>query len=238
MNVYQKTIKTLLAKLNDLDSKQQAELMRMHLEDDEKEREKAEGLRERDGLEAGLAETNAQLLAAHDEVARIRQALHAVEGRYANVLTLQNEAVKFTLQCLLDMQARPLSDEQSRDSSEPLSLQTLDLDKREQVMQYILDQLRAYQEQLKELQLHNAWKQHNATLAHDGGGVTLPPIPHSGAGASSALWTAPPPPPSFAADAGLMGGDRHGEPGVTISVQSPLRDGRAYGKRVVRSTRA
>ena len=60
VNVYQKTIKTLLAKLNDLDTKQQAELQRMHLEDDEKEREKAEVLRERENLEEGLADTGAQ----------------------------------------------------------------------------------------------------------------------------------------------------------------------------------
>ena len=44
VNIYQKTIHTLLAKLNDLDVRQQSELERIHLEDDEKEREK-----ERDG---------------------------------------------------------------------------------------------------------------------------------------------------------------------------------------------
>ena len=143
VNVYQKTIKTLLAKLNDLDTKQQAELQRMHLEDDEKEREKAEVLRERENLEEGLADTGAQdpqpprtayavcwmmrrradpnlnqlswtleklvpnaghrLSQAHDEMRRMSHALHEVESKHANVLALQDEAVKFTLQCLTDM---------------------------------------------------------------------------------------------------------------------------------------
>ena len=109
VNVYQKTIKTLLAKLNDLDAKQQAELMRMQLEDDEKDREKAEGLRERESLEVGLTDTAARLQAAHEEVSRVRTLLQEMEEKHANVLSLQDEAVKFTLQCLLDVQAHESS---------------------------------------------------------------------------------------------------------------------------------
>jgi len=258
VNVYQKTIKTLLAKLNDLDAKQQVEMQRMHLEDDEKEREKAEGLRERDGLEEGLAETVARLQAASEEVARVTHALQAVEGKYANVLALQDEAVKFTLQCLLDMQlAQPPSLEQQpangrhgltgdeegdllaepREASELVSLQALDLEKREEVMQYILDQLRAYQEQLKELELHHAWKRHT-TGAQDG--VSLPPIPH-GAGASSPVWAAPLPPHSFAGgDARVRStaGDSPDETGAAIGIHAPLRESRLYGKRGARLPRA
>ena len=232
VNVYQKTIKTLLAKLNDLDAKQQAELMRMQLEDDEKDREKAEGLRERESLEVGLTDTAARLQAAHEEVSRMRTLLQEMEEKHANVLSLQDEAVKFTLQCLLDVQAHESSRRYARgdefggrDPDEPLSLQTLDPNKREEVMDYILEQLRAYQEQLRELELHNAWKQHTAEQPRDG--VQLPRIPGAGP-----VWAAPPPPNSSA----FFGDPRHGDD-VVIGVGQPLRDARVYGKRSKLPTR-
>ena len=99
-------IKTLLAKLSMMDASQQAELTRIHLEEDEKEREKAEGLREREGLEDGLAEAHARLQAAEEEVGQLQSVLQEVEAKYSHVLGLQDEAVKFSLQCLVDMRER------------------------------------------------------------------------------------------------------------------------------------
>ena len=148
------------------------------------------------------------------------------------MLSLQDEAVKFTLQCLLDVQAHESSRRYARgdefggrDPDEPLSLQTLDPNKREEVMDYILEQLRAYQEQLRELELHNAWKQHTAEQPRDG--VQLPRIPGAGP-----VWAAPPPPNSSA----FFGDPRHGDD-VVIGVGQPLRDARVYGKRSKLPTR-
>ena len=112
-----------------------------------------------------------------------------------------------------------------RDPDEPVSLQTLDPNKREEVMDYILEQLRAYQEQLRELELHNAWKQHTAEQPRDG--VQLPRIPGAGP-----VWAAPPPPNSSA----FFGDPRHGDD-VVIGVGQPLRDARVYGKRSKLPTR-
>ena len=84
--MYQKTIKTLLAKLNDLDAKQQTELQRIQLEDDEKERGKAEGLRERESLEEGLAESGSRLHSAQTEVARMSHVLQEVQGNRRTVV--------------------------------------------------------------------------------------------------------------------------------------------------------
>jgi len=218
VNVYQKTIKTLLVKLNDLDAKQQAELRRVHLDDDEKEREKAEGLRERDNLEEGLLKTGAQLRAAHEDNARLTRELQAVQSKYAHVLALQDEAVKFTLQCLLDTQAgASVCGEHSANKAagtgglaeppHPTSLQALDVNKRAEVMQYILDQLRAYQEQIKELELHAAWKQCTAATAHSDG-TALPPLPQACVCASSAVWVAPQPPHYLAGNTASIRAER------------------------------
>lgn len=46
-----------------------------------------------------------------------------------------------------------------------------------QVVNYLLEQLRAYQQQLQELALHNAWKEHAATTGNPTTpSLTLPPI--------------------------------------------------------------
>lgn len=72
------------------------------------------------------------------------------------------------------------------------SLQSLDTAERESVLVYLLEQLQAYQQQLRELELHAAWRQHHATqpLAH-GGSVTLPPISGQGASQGMAGFAAP-----------------------------------------------
>ena len=231
-NVYQKTIKTLLAKLNALDTSQQAELQRIHLEEDEKEREKAEVLREREQLEESLSEAQMRLGGMHEDNVRLQNRLHDVETMHANVLSLQDEAVKFTLQCLTDMRTRkPNPMPAGMDASDPYppsdggegpSLQTLDPNEREAVIRYLLDQLRAYQHQLKELELHNAWKQHTAAATGDG---SLPPILQNGSAVAGSGWAAPQPPP-LGQDLAPMGGD---EETTYIALGSnPLRP---WGKR-------
>jgi len=246
VNVYQKTIKTLLAKMNDLDAKQQTELARMHLEDDEKERKQTEGFLEREGLEEGLAESAARLQAAHEEIDKLTAALQEVESKYAHMLALQDEAVKFTLQCLTDMQQTPMvasmvetgafAGAQGLSEATP-SLETLDVEQREFVMKYLLEQLRAYQEQLKELELHHAWKAHTQHT-HDAvhaGSAKLPRLhPNSGMVALSHphVWAAPPPPFSLNGGASAAQGRADAVDGVVLPVASPLRDVRAsYGKR-------
>ena len=178
VNVYQKTIKTLLAKLNALDASQQAELQRIHVESDERERERAEQLREWETLESERAEWQASLTAANEEIARLRISLHEAQTKHTDVMALQDEAVRFTLQCLQDFRgvqdfrASSLAvaasvhtvaegtNETTAPGPEQVSLHTLDPSHRESVLTYLLEQLRAYQHQLKELELQNAWKQH------------------------------------------------------------------------------
>ena len=174
VNVYQKTIKTLLAKLNALDASQQAELHRIRLDDDDKERERSEALREHESLEEALRATQERLVSAHDEMARLQASLQDVESKHSSVVSLQDEAVKFTMQCLSDMQERGKEEDESLGTGSERSLQTLDPSQREAVMIYLLDQLRAYQHQLKELELHNAlWR--GAPSAAPAG-LMLPPI--------------------------------------------------------------
>jgi len=247
VNVYQKTIKTLLAKINDMDASQQAELQRIHLDDDERERERAEDLREREELDENLAHAGDRLRTAHEEIERLQHKLHDVESKYASVLSLQDEAVKFTLQCLADMRDRPgavsgvgaarfaeLTDD-DRDGSHTFTLQSLDPTRREDVMSYILEQLRAYQEQLKELELHSAWRQHTAS-AHENANsfngispVSLPRIPPNAAASSNGLWGGPPGQVPILGDVLPPGVDIGAGEGTTVlAVNAPLRP---WGKR-------
>jgi hypothetical protein len=254
VNVYQKTIKTLLAKLNLMDASQQAELQRIHLEDDEKERDKAETLREREGLEDGLAEASALLNAAQQEIMQLQAVLAEVEGKYAGALDLQDEAVKFALQCLVDIKERHHAQNVFNDTragriadvgtsedqgggqgdsqADGASLSTLDVSAREEVMTYLLEQLQAYQNQLKELELHSAWKQHTAQHSDQiGPPLTLPPIAqHGGSGgvqrSSATVWAVNPPPIGGAIVPQRMGEMAEGQ--VVMPVNAPLRP---YGKR-------
>ena len=233
VNVYQKTIKTLLAKLNALDASQQAELARIHIVDDEKERERAEWLRERDQLETALEEVRARMAVAFDEITRLRVAQQEADEKHSRMLSLQDEAVKFTLQCLADMQMQmSMPQEPTRQAvdglvheadkvSEMQSLQTLDASQREQVLSYLLDQLKAYQHQLKELELHNAWRQHTASVVEGSTGVSLPPI----VAQKAAHWSVQPPPQPL----GDLGSGYGFADDVTLmAVGNPLRP---WGKR-------
>jgi hypothetical protein len=163
VHVYQKTIKTLLAKLNSMDSVKRVDVERHYHEEEEREREKAEGQQTIEAMEGEASEGRRQLARAEDELARTQSAHAELQGKHAQLLSLQDDAVKFTLQCLQDMAeelaAPPPLLEDDEYSGAPLSLQTLDPTQREQVMRYLLDQLQAYQQQLRELQLQSQWRQ-------------------------------------------------------------------------------
>ena len=61
VHVYQKTIKTLLAKLNSMDSVKRVDVERQHHEEEERERERAEGQQTIEAMEAEAAEGRRQL---------------------------------------------------------------------------------------------------------------------------------------------------------------------------------
>ena len=95
-----------------------------------------------------------------------------------------------------------------------------------QVMSYLLEQLQAYQHQLKELELHAAWRQHTtANAAPQGPPLTLPPIsPGGGMGgggmggggsapqhiSSTTVWAVAPPSSLQGPDGGYGGGGEYG----------------------------
>ena len=116
------------------------------------------------------------------------------------------------------------------------SLSTLDVFAREEVMTYLLEQLQAYQNQLKELELHSAWKQHTAQHGgglpsdHVGPPLTLPPIAQHGGSAgaqrsTATVWAVNPPPVGSAKPPGM---GELGEGQMVVPVNAPLRP---YGKR-------
>ena len=103
VHVYQKTIKTLLAKLNSMDSVKRGEVERQHHEEEERERERAEGQQTIEAMEAEAAEGRRQLARLEEELARTQSAHAELQGKHAQLLSLQDDAVKFTLQCLQDI---------------------------------------------------------------------------------------------------------------------------------------
>lgn len=159
---------------------------------------------------AHLRETDERLASTQDELVRRDTQLQEREAKHADMLMLQDDAVKFTLQCLEDVRTRHVAGDaaaseapaqvESGDHSER-SLRSLDTEQREAVLGYLLEQLRAYQGQLQELELHAAWKQHNtnmprAAAMHGDGNSNytthrLPPISPSG---GQGMWSVAPPP--------------------------------------------
>ena len=86
-----------------MDASQQAELTHA-LEDDEKEREKAEGLRDM-STSRMTWQASARLTAAQQEVEQLQTVLWRSRV-VCSVLGLQDEAVKFALQCLVDIKGK------------------------------------------------------------------------------------------------------------------------------------
>jgi len=202
VNVYQKTIQTLLSKLSALEASKDADISIAAVQAEEGDRRRVEDMRERDMLMAQLGDADQQSASSHAEIAQLRSRLEEMESRHAEMISLQDEAVRFTFQCIEDVRdrvlptrrrtpptgaSRPAFQEvdaeaeamgQGGGEEEERNLATLDARQRGVVMEYIREQLVAYQEQLKELALHNAWKEHSSSM---GGGTAntqmhLPPI--------------------------------------------------------------
>mmetsp|Transcript_32875 Transcript_32875/g.81871 ORF Transcript_32875/g.81871 Transcript_32875/m.81871 type:complete len:543 (+) Transcript_32875:219-1847(+) len=188
VHVYQKTIKTLLAKLNSLDATQQQELQKLHYDEEEKEREKAENQQRIEALEEESQALRAQLMQNQYEMEQQHGMYQDLETKHMQMLSLQDESVKFTLQCLKDMREQfaneadrrqgetgesEAASERAEEVVEALTLQALDPAKREQVLSYLLEQLQAYQQQLRELELNRQWQQHSVAQER----AKLPPIP-------------------------------------------------------------
>ncbi len=77
-----------------------------------------------------------------------------------------------------EIEAQPLPE----DAPLPqLSLQTLDPTQREQVLRYLLDQLQAYQQQLRELQLQSQWRERQQMGGGSRDGLFPPLAPNSSA---------------------------------------------------------
>merc|ERR1719453_1945997 len=82
VHVYQKTIKTLLAKLNTMDATQYAELQKLQFEEEEKEREKAEDQQRIESLEEETSLFHAQLQQVNNELMRSQAALQEAEAKH------------------------------------------------------------------------------------------------------------------------------------------------------------
>ena len=109
VNAYQKTIQALMNKLSSMGAEQEAELLRRTALTEDADRERTESLNERAHLSQELEQAQALLAASQEEVARLREQLRDMEAKHANVLLLQDDAVKFTLQCLEDMRTKHLA---------------------------------------------------------------------------------------------------------------------------------
>jgi hypothetical protein len=183
VHVYQKTIKTLLAKLNTVQASQQDELKKRHVDEEERDRRREEDQQKIDLLEEESVTLRGQLEQAQEEAEAQEGAHQELEAKHMEMLQLQDESVKFTLQCLKDMGekfGREAADAEGETGSPAelseqvshLTLQALDASKREEVVAYLLEQLQAYQQQLRELELHRQWQQHSTHRD----GQRLPPI--------------------------------------------------------------
>ena len=198
VNVYQKTIQTLMTKLSSVGAEHDAELSRRDAQGEDAERDRTELLQEKDIMVEQLEEVTQRLQMSAEAYAHLEGEHRELEAKHGHVLQLQDEAVKFTLQCLEDSRGQPqppggdlLSAADAAAANEASSLATLDASRRETVLAYLLEQLNAYQNQLRELELHNAWRHHTSAAqqaSHVGGmgattgagGAKLPPIAQTG----------------------------------------------------------
>jgi len=184
-----------MTKLSSLEANKDAEHRVAKMHDEDIERKRTESLRHTEVLMARLADADDRAAAADAEMRRAIGALNDVEARHAAVLALQDDAVRFALQCIDDVRQQqrhanrspPKSGTPPTGAAHPApeaagerSLATISADDREEVLTYLLDQLRSYQQQLQELALHSAWEQHaNRSLAQPPSmqpPLALPPI--------------------------------------------------------------
>jgi len=196
VNVYQKTLDTLISKLSSIEASKEADAKITKMHSDDAERKRTDHVRHTEILMARLADANDSAEAAEANLRRTIATLNDVEARHAAVLALQDDAVRFALQCFDDVRQRrsqtrgcgsPPTGEVTGEGSPSgpaaeRTLATVNAEDREEVLGYLLEQLRAYQHQLQELALHSAWEQHvshqsNAILHTSSiGAHSLPPI--------------------------------------------------------------
>lgn len=108
VHVYQRTIKTLLGKLSNLDASQKAELQRLQTEEEEQQRKHAEESHRIAGLEGELAAQRSQLQEALNEAGVQQLAQAELKAKHEQMMRLQGDAVKFTLQCMRDIKVHQL----------------------------------------------------------------------------------------------------------------------------------
>ena len=194
VTVYQKTLDTLMAKLQANEASKEAQFKATRLHEEDGERKRTDTIRHTEVLMAKLADAEDRAIGAEHGLKRATAALNDVEARHAAVLALQDDAVRFSLQCFEDVKqqqrrtraanlptgsARPSSADGAPSAAPETSahsLSNINPDEREEVLAYLLDQLRAYQQQLQELALHSAWEQHTSAATAQQHGLSLPPI--------------------------------------------------------------
>lgn len=199
VHVYQKTIKTLLAKLNNLDQTKRAELETLRSEGLEKEQQHAEQRHQVQLLEEQLTSHKEQLGQHQNKLSELSKDHDSVQLQHANSMALQDEAVRFILATLADAKLKlhrshgDLPPTTTTDIPELLSRdgQSLDLlgseyselpvldelepEQRQWVLSFLLKRMQEYQGRLRELQLHQQWRM-RTTDTSGTGGVQLPPI--------------------------------------------------------------
>ena len=191
VNVYQKTLDTLISKLSSVEANKEADAKITKMHSDDAERKRTDHVRHTEILMSRLADANDSAEAAEAELRRTIATLNDVEARHAAVLALQDDAVRFALQCFDDVRQRrsqtrgggspPTGEGAPSGPAADRTLATVNAEDREEVLGYLLEQLRAYQHQLQELALHSAWEQHvsqqpNALLHTSVGAHSLPPL--------------------------------------------------------------
>eukprot|EP00238_Polyblepharides_amylifera_P010930 CAMPEP_0196590072 /NCGR_PEP_ID=MMETSP1081-20130531/65461_1 /TAXON_ID=36882 /ORGANISM="Pyramimonas amylifera, Strain CCMP720" /LENGTH=518 /DNA_ID=CAMNT_0041913055 /DNA_START=52 /DNA_END=1605 /DNA_ORIENTATION=+ len=166
-HVYQKTIKTLLAKLKQQDVAKRDE-----------EDELARQLDYRRDLQDRLRGTEEELQHRSEEVEQVSRLMFKSQQEVEQVQAQQDEVAKFLITCLQDVKQQIITvvREQMDDESEaeitvlPGRLEELSLEQRERAICYLLEKLHAFQSS----------KQQRLLGLHRGGGadtgLVLPPI--------------------------------------------------------------
>jgi len=182
---YQKTIKALLSRLNNLDASQRAQMQAFQYEEEEQQREKAEDQQKIEALEDEVRRLQAQVEAAQGQARSAATMYEDMEKKHHRALIFQNDAVKFITRCLEDISEGVGQLQSGGSTFDHLTLSTLDASDRQRVMQYVGEQLQAYQQQLRELELQEQWQHHTTA-----GSSCLPPImARSPAGGGGGQWS-------------------------------------------------
>lgn len=170
-HVYQKTIKTLLAKLKQQDVAKRDE-----------EEELARQIDYTEELQDRLKEVEEELTQRNDEAENLTRHAEKTRGQMEVFQAQQDEVAKFLISCLQDVKAQIVTvvREQKEGADEPEisvmpgRLEDLSLEQRERAICYLLEKLHAFQssKQQRLLGLNRGFEQ----------ALTLPPIASGGTG--------------------------------------------------------